>query len=474
MIRILILTTFLFSFSCIPSLPKRDHQTLELPNEFPQWENSTESENLANQIWTEFYKDPQLVSLVDDAIQNNQELAILEQEINISNNEIMARHGEYLPKLALQGGTGLEKTERFSTPDANSPTLFTRGGLVMSWEVDIWKKLRNATKAAYLRYLSGIEGRRYVLTNLVSEVSNTYYELILLDNQLELVENYIEVLTKVKDMVVLQRDAGRATSLGVKRFEAEVAKNIARRYDLKQNISITENKLNQLVGRFPKHIDRQPKNFLLTTLPEIKNSVPVKLLENRPDIKQASLNLEAKKLDVDVARANFYPSLTIDGNVGYEAFNSKHFDGTPVSMAYGIGGGLVMPLLNRKAIKANYLSADNLQIQSIYNYELTLIKAFTEVSNQMIKIKNLNSRYEMKSKQVSDLHDSLEIANILFKAGRVDYIEVLLTQRDFIESQFELLELKETQLVASVGLYKAIGGGWRGQKETTMDPHWEP
>jgi multidrug efflux system outer membrane protein len=473
-VKFLILSALLFVCSCVPSLPRRDHKSLELPQEFSDWKNSPETENLANRAWTEFFQDSHLVALIDTAVKNNQELAMLEQEINVANNEIMARHGEYLPKVSGKANGGIEKTERFSTPDANFPTRFTHGGLVMSWEVDIWKKLRNATKAAYLRYLSGIEGRRYVVTNLIAEIADTYYELISLDNQLQFIEDYIQVLSKVRDMVVLQRQAGRATSLGVKRFEGEVAKNMARRYELKQRIAVTENRMNLLLGRFPQPIERESKNYLQITFSEIQMSVPVKLLENRPDIKQASLSLEARKLDVDVARARFYPSLTIDGSVGYEAFNSDHFAGTPVSLAYGLAAGLTAPLLNRKAIQAGYLSADNLQIQAVYNYEFTLVKAFTEVSNQIIKMKNLSSKFEMKEKQVEALKESVKISNVLFRAARVDYIDVLLTQRDFLEAQIDLLEVKQTQLEAAIGLYKAIGGGWRGQHEAAQEPHWTP
>ncbi|HRG48100.1 MAG TPA: efflux transporter outer membrane subunit [Leptospiraceae bacterium] len=463
--RIIITSIFLFTFSCIPSLFQREKEDLKLPDQFINWESSEKAAKLANQIWKEFFKEPELISLIDVAIENNQELAILEQEINIANNEVLARQGEYLPKLSVKADGGLEKKERFSTENANSPTLFAHGGLVMSWEIDIWKKLRNATKSAYLRYLAGIEGKRYVVTNLVAEITDTYFELIALDNELTLIENYIEVLSKVKEMVVLQREAGRTTSLAVKRFEAEVSKNLARKYDIVQRIALTENRMNFLLGRFPQKIPRKSENFLAISLPEIQKSVPVDLLENRPDIKQASLVLESRKLDVDVARAKFYPSLTIDGELGYEAFNSKHFRGTPVSVAYGLSGGIVAPLINRRAIEANYASANNLQIQALYNYEVSLLKAFTEVTNQIVKIKNLSDKLEAKSKQVQNLKESVEISNVLFKAGRIDYIDVLFTQRDFLEAQVEIYELKYSLLESNVGLYKSLGGGWRGQVE---------
>lgn len=472
--RSILLALLVLLSACVPSLPRREHTAMELPKEYLQAESSPEAQMLADKVWSQFFTEPRLVGLIDTAVKNNQELAMLEQEISVANNEIMARHGEYQPKVSGQAAGGVEKAERFSSADANGPTRFAHAGLVMNWEVDIWKKLRNATKAAYLRYLAGIEGRRYVVTNLVAEISYTYYELMSLDNQLRAVQDYVEVVAKVKNMVDLQRQAGRTTSLGVKRFEAEVAKNRAREYDLKQRIAIAENRLNLLLGRFPQPIERDPSRYLETAFSEIQTTVPVKLLENRPDIRQASLNLEARKLDVEVARARFYPSLTIDATVGYEAFNSEHFDGTPVSLAYGLVGGLTAPLLNRKAIEASYRSANDLQIQAVFNYEFTLLQAFTEVTNQIIKVKNLRSRYEMKQQELKALKDSIQVSNVLFKAGRIEYIDVLLTQRDYLEAEISLLEVKQTQLEATIGLYKAMGGGWRGQHEQSREPHWQP
>ncbi|MCX7634014.1 MAG: TolC family protein, partial [Turneriella sp.] len=355
-----------------------------------------------------------------------------------------------------------------------SQTRFSRGGLVLGWEVDIWKKLRNATKAAYYRYLGGIEGRRYVVTQLVAEVATSYYELAALDAQIALIDDYIGILTKARDMVALQRDAGRTTSLGVKRFDAELAKNTARQFELKNRRALTENRLNLLLARFPQKIELPKRDFLAYQIPETALSVPVKLLENRPDIRQAVFNLEARKLDVEVARARFYPALTIDGLVGYEAFNGEHFEGTPVSFAYGLVAGLTAPLLNRKAIEASYVAANDLQIQAIYQYEYTLLRAFTEVTNQLITLRNLKANFAMKQKQVDALREAVKIADVLFRAARMDYIEVLFTQRDLIEAQMELVETQKNQLVAAIGLYRALGGGWRGQKEVASEPNWLP
>ena len=148
-------------------------KALPLPASFSDEKSSGES--TAGIIWKQFYHDPKLNILIETALKNNQELNILEQEINIANNEIMARQGEYLPKFNAEDGGGVEKIERFSTENANNPTKFSHLGITTTWEIDIWKKLRNSTKAAYFNYLASIEGKRYLVTNLVAEVANTYY-----------------------------------------------------------------------------------------------------------------------------------------------------------------------------------------------------------------------------------------------------------------------------------------------------------
>ncbi|MBY0516382.1 MAG: TolC family protein [Bacteriovoracaceae bacterium] len=460
-----ILTSILLLQACAPSLPTTKNNSLPLPPSFPDANDASKEATTAEFKWNDFFHDEKLTSLIESALKNNQELHLMEQEVLIANNEIMSRQGEYLPKFKIGASGGIEKIERFSSEEANSPTKFGNAGFSMNWEIDIWKKLRNASKSAYLSYLGTIEARRFMVTNLVAEIANTYYELLALDNQLNIVDSYIEVLSQIRDMVTLQQSAARVTSLAVRRFEAEVFKNKSRKYSLEQQIIITQNKINTLLGRFPQQVKRESLTFAEQKFDKMHISVPSKLLEMRPDIKKASYDLEAAKLNVDVARARFYPSLSIDGAAGYENFNSKHFDNPVTTSFYGVAAGLSAPILNRKAIKADYFSANNKQIQALYNYELTLIKAFTEVTNQIKKIENLNKIYDLKVKQVTALTDAINVSNTLFRAARVDYIEALFTQRDALEAQIELIDIKKEQLTASVDLYRALGGGWRGLEE---------
>jgi outer membrane protein TolC len=193
----------------------------------------------------------------------------------------------------------------------------------------------------------------------------------------------------------------------------------------------------------------------------IYTGIPSQLLANRTDIKQAERALVASKIDVQVARAEFFPSLFITAGTGYRAFNPKYFLQTPQSLLYSLAGDLIGPLVNKKAIKANFNSANAKQIQAVYNYERTILQAYIEVANQVSNISNLKRSYNLKEQQVQALIQSIDISTNLFRSARADYMEVLLTQRDALEARFELVETKKEQMRARINIYRALGGGWR-------------
>jgi NodT family efflux transporter outer membrane factor (OMF) lipoprotein len=330
----------------------------------------------------------------------------------------------------------------------------------LSWQVDIWKKLRNARKSAMLRYLSTTEGKNFLVTHLIAEIANSYYELMTLDNQLEFLKKNIEIQTNALEIVRLEKSAARVTELAVRRFEAEVLKNQSRIYHIQQSIIETENRINFLVGRFPQPVARNSQKFIELATDSISAGLPSQLLQNRPDIRQAELELAASKLDVKVARANFYPSLDVSAAIGYEAFNASYLISKPESMLYSLAGGLTQPLINRNAIKAMYYNANARQIQAVYNYERTILTAYIEVANQLANMSNMKKSYDLRAQQVQALTQSIDISTRLFKSARADYMEVLLTQRDALESKFELVETKKQQMNAMVNIYQALGGGW--------------
>lgn len=441
-----------------------------------KYDQATEADtvNIATIQWKEFFKDPYLVALIDTALKNNQELNITLQEIEISRNEIRARKGEYLPFVGVKAGAGAEKAPRYTNIGAMEATTEIEPGrkmpepvpdyqlgLYATWELDIWRKLRNAKKAAVYRYLATVQGKNFLTTNLVAEVANSYYELIALDNQMNIVRKNIEIQNDALQIVKMQKQATRVTELAVRRFEAQVLNTQSLQFRIQQEITQTENRINYLLGRYPRPVSRSSVS-LNDLLPQsLYSGIPSQLLANRPDILQAEQELVAAKLDVKVARAAFYPSLGITAGLGYRAFNPAYLFKSPESLLYSLAGDLAAPLINRNAIKATYYNANAKQLQTVYNYERTVINACMEVTNQLANVSNLGNSYKLKAQQVEALSASVDISNNLFRSARADYMEVLLTQRDALEAKFELIETQKQQMNAVVNIYRALGGGWK-------------
>ena len=431
--------------------------------------------NTAALAWKDYFKDQNLVDLIDIALKNNQELNITLQEIEIAKNDIRVKKGLLLPTVGVRAGAGVEKVGRYTSQGAGDASTEIKPGketpdplgdftisAYANGEVDIWKKLRNSKKAALNRYLATVEGKNFVITNLIAEVADSYYELMALDNQLDIVKQTIKLQTNALEIVKIQKQAARATELGVKKFEAEVLTSQSMEFDILQQIKESENKINFLLGRYPQEIKRTSNTNFLSLLPAaVSSGIPSQLLANRPDVKQAELELVAAKLDVKVARAEFYPSLDITAAIGVNAFKPSYLFTMPESLLYSLAGDLVAPLINRNAIKAEFASANGRQLQALYNYDRTVLNAYLEVSNQLSKIQNLQKGYDLKSKQVDALNTSIDVSNDLFKSARVDYFEVLMTQRDALEAKLELVDTKKEQLNAAVHVYRDLGGGWK-------------
>lgn len=454
--------------SCVPKVMEKS-VSHKAPESYNGLQDSTNSATIK---WKDYFNDPYLTALIDTALANNQELNIILQEINISQNEVMARKGEYLPFLNLGAGGGIDKVGRFTRdgaleattdiePGKEFPEPFSdlEFGAYANWEIDVWKRLRNAKKAAVMRYLASVEGKNFMVTNLIAEIANSYFELLALDSQLEIIEQNIELQTNALRIVRLQKNSAKVTELAVRRFEAQLLDTRSLQFGIKQQITETENRINFLVGRFPQPVERSKSEFVNMNPQSVYAGLPSQLLENRPDIRQAEQMLEAAKLDVKVAKANFYPRLDLSAAVGLQAFNPAHFI-APESILYNVAGDVVAPLINRNAIKATYQSANAQQVQAVYHYEQTVLNAYIEVVNQISNINNLEQSFELKQQQVQTLTKSVDISNDLFRSARADYMEVLMTQREALESKFELVETKRAQLGAMVHVYQALGGGW--------------
>ncbi len=476
-ISAMIAATCLNSFSgCkIPELCKA-YAGRALPTMFHKNNDGNQAiitpDNSAQLGWCEFFDDPTLQALISESLAGNQELKILAQDVRIANNEIMARRGAIFPFLNLGARAGIEKSSRFTRAGAVEESLEVAPGkgfpdplpnfLVaadVSWEIDIWRRLRNARDAAALRYLGTQAGRNYVITRLVADVAENYYELLSLDNRLVTLERTIEIQEKSLETAKALKEAARGTELAVQRFQAEVQKNQSERYKIIQEIVEAENRINYIAGRFPQPVARPQVEFIDINLRALSVGIPSQQLQFRADIRQAEREIAAAGLDVQVARAQFFPSLVLTAGVGYEAFNTKYLFDSPESLIYNAAGGLVGPLINRAAIKAEYLNANARQLQAIYDYQQTVLNAHIEVINRLSMVENFAQSIEVKKQQLASLEASVENATKLFQNARGEYIDVLLSQRDMMEAKMDLIDTKQQQLSAVVNAYQALGGG---------------
>jgi multidrug efflux system outer membrane protein len=468
--KALIGCVLILATACVPTVVTKTERTTT-PDQYGAVRDSV---NTGKVNWKEFFTDPNLAALIDTALHNNQEFNIVTQEIQIAQNEVRGRKGEYLPFLSIGAGAGVDKVGTYTRNGAVEenleiaperafpeplPDLMLSANV--SWEADIWRKLRNARKAAAHRYLASVEGRNFMVTHLVAEIASSYYELMALDNQLAILRQNIEIQLNALGIVRMEKQAAKVTELAVRRFEAEVLKNRSKQFDIVQQIVVVENRINFLVGRFPQPVQRSSQDFTTLVPPVIQSGIPSQLLLNRPDIRQAEQQLLAAKLDVKSARANFYPNLRITAGAGFNAFNASFLFKSPASMIYSAAGELLQPVINRNGIKAYYNSANARQIQEVYNYERTILNAYVEVVNQVSNITNLQQSYDLRQQQVQALTESINISTSLFKSARADYMEVLLTQRDALESRFDLVETRMQQMNAAINIYQALGGGWR-------------
>ena len=453
----------------IPKLQEKSADN-NIPSAFMALEDTN---TIAKIEWPQFFNDPYLTALIDTALHQNQELAIVMQEIYMNQNEISAKKGELLPFLNIGGSAGAERVPRYTRNGAVEANVDIAPGkefpeplqdydfqLRASWEIDVWRRLRNARDAAVARYLASVEGKNFMETQLVAEVADAYYELLALDNQLAILKEYIAIQQNALKTVRIQKQSGEATELAVRKFEAEVLNTQAEQYEIEQLIVVTENRLNFLVGRYPQPIERNKQLFGADLPAQLTSGIPSQLLMYRPDIRAAELNLAASKLDVKVARALFYPKLDISAGLGLGAYNPTYLATMPESILFSLAGDAMAPLLNRKAIKATYLNANAKQSQAVITYEQSVLKAYLEVYNQVSSLANLESSYERKSEEVQALTSAISIASDLFKSARADYMEVLLTQRDALDSKLELVEYKKAQFLAMIHLYQSLGGGW--------------
>jgi outer membrane protein, multidrug efflux system len=441
-----------------------------IPSNYP---SNTDSTSIAKMDWRTYFADPLLIKLIDSAIVGNFDLKMALQRIDVSRSMLRFSKGKLFPTIDGNIQVGSTKYAKYTQENAGNSTTMFEGrlvpnpldnffvGLSTNWEIDIWGKLKNQRKSSLSNLLASIEGKNFVVSNLVSEIAINYYELIALDNELEIIQQTIQRQQDALEAVKVQKDNGKSNELAVQQFQSQLLNTQASEKETNQIILETENKINFLLGRFPQSIERK-KEGLFQNLPlQIKAGVPSQLLTNRPDIREAEFKVMASKFELKAAKAAFFPNINISAQSGFQAFNSAFLFANPASLGYSVLSGLVTPLINRNALKNHFNTAKANQLTAIYNYQKSILNGYVEVSNELSNIQNLQEINRLKKQQNDLLILSVETSNDLYKYGRASYLEVLLAQQNSLKTTLEFINSTKRQRIATVNLYKALGGGWQ-------------
>lgn len=430
---------------------------------------SRDSSVTVSPAWRDFFQDSVLRSLIDTALQNNHDLKITLQELAIAKSAITAKQGALLPSISANVGAGISKVGRYTaegagnvgtelTPGRKIPTVIPdlAPTLQMDWTVDLWGKLNSDKKSAVERYLASEAGQRAIKSQLVADVAENYYVLLALDYKLLVMQQYIALQKNAVRIARIQKEADADTQLAVEKFEAELAKAQADEYVLRQSIVETENNLNLLLGRLPQPIPRTKNDFSQLAMPSAAHALSTQLLLQRPDVVQAEHALEAAKWDVETARKEFLPSFNLSAAVGLNAFNPKYLVKLPESLIFSALGSLTAPLINKKAIEANFSQADALQIEALYNYDKALMTAYIETSTLQSKIANLKQLRQFKQKQDEALMRAVSAAQKLYLNNRATYLEVIDSERGQLDCKMELIDTKLQQLSTLIDMYRGF------------------
>lgn len=438
------------------------------------YKNASDTVSIAKINWKEYFNDPLLVGLIDTALLNNPDMSISLQKIEIARAGVKAAKGSLLPQLNAGINGGLRRFGRYTMDGAgNITTEMTPGkmipvnlpdmfiGFQSSWEIDLWGKLKSKHKSAMTQFLASTEGARAVSSGLISDIAISYYELLALDHELEIIRQTIQRQQDALEIVKLQKETGRTNELAVQQFQAQLLNTRSAEKELLQQITEFENHINFLSGRFPQKIERR-KEVLFNEIPkEIQTGLPAQLLENRPDIREAELQVRASKFDLKAAKAAFLPGMNLTAGLGFQAFKPEYLFMTPASLTYTALGGLIAPLVNLNALKANFSFAKANQLVAMHLYQKRILNGYVEVVNLLSAIQNLQNMGMLKEEQNTVLNSSVDMSTELFRTGRASYLEVLLAQQNSLQAKLELINVNKRQHIAAVHIYKALGGGWQ-------------
>lgn len=433
-------------FSC--SVPRQTTLTKSvLPKTFSG--QKTDTVTVTDLNWKTYFQDKYLIQLIDTALLNNYDAQMAIEQIEMANAYYKMSRGALYPMAEI--GTSATFGKSKEKPDWISDYSIS---LNSSWEIDLWGKLRSTKKAAKARLLASQSGKQLIQTTIISEVSQAYYELLAFDSELEIMEKNIRLQKAALDIVRVQKQAGKATDLAVLQFEAQLFSSQAQKNSIQQLIIASENYLNRLLNRLPQPVARNksPQNQLLPDI--LSAGVPFQLLQNRPDVKEASLLLEAAGFDLKAAGKAFLPTLKIQPIIGFDAARLKNG-----SFVFESVNGLIAPILQQNLLKGNYRIKQSQQRQAWFSYEKIVKQSISEVQMNLDKLAAIEQEIINRKNEVDILEKAVNTATDLYAYGYATYLEVINAQKSAREAELALTNIQKEKNLITIYLYRAIGGG---------------
>ncbi|WP_306352801.1 TolC family protein [Flavobacterium sp. '19STA2R22 D10 B1'] len=439
----------------------------ELPTNF---RNTTVSDtsSIADIKWKSFFTETTLQKLIDSAIVRNYDMQIALKNIEASELQFKQTKWGNVPELRL-GVTANSNSPSENSLNGLSTSQFLgkshvedyNANLTLSWEADIWGKIRNQKKGALATYLQTTEARKVIQTNIVSQVSQGYYNLLMLDAQLAIAKKNLALNTNTLFIIKLQYDAGQVTSLSVQQAEAQqlVAAQLVPL--LEQNIIIQENALSILAGSLPTAVERTTDLDGIKIPENLSTGLPSAIVSRRPDVRSHELALNIANAKVGITKASMYPSLNITASGGVNSFESSNWFNIPASLFGTVAGAVAQPLLQRKQLRTQYEIAKVEREKTVLQFRQSVLIAVGEVSDALAKVEKLKSQLDFAQTRTTTLQKATTNADLLFKNGMANYLEVITAQSNVLQSELDLASLKKQQLNAVVDLYRSLGGGWQ-------------
>lgn len=446
--------------------PNYKRPPLVLPDRFYGEQAPGEARSFGDLPWWDVFQDPVLKGLVEEALKNGFDARLAAARVQEARALYGVSRAQRFPSVDYQAGWARTRPDQFLNPSGLTLTEWT-AEVGAKWEIDLWGRVRRLNESARAQYLATEEARRGVLLSLLSEVATAYFELCELDAELEIAQRTTTAFRDTYDLFSRRLEGGAASALETSRAEASLAQVAAQIPEVERAIVARENQINLLLGRNPQPIARGGASMPLP--PETPAGLPSTLLQRRPDVRQAEQLLIGANADIGVAKAAFFPTLSLTGLFGN--VSPELGDLFSNGKTWNVGTGALGPLFHGGAIKRNYEAVKARWEQAKIEYEAAVTGSLAETSTALIARTKLVETESQRAGAVQAYREAVRLANLRYGSGLSAYFEVLEAQQQLFPAEIGLAQTRRDQLIAVVNLYKALGGGWQaGTLPGTPEP----